>query len=179
MSREGVSPRTDLQRTQRWRSQHEDFLALTLWQPWAWLVTNGDKDIENRSWRIRAGLYLVHTSATCPNHRYEHVLEHCRWHALAGSAGQAVGPLLPPRGELVLGAITGWMVVGDEVLEKTWSPVRPWHFAGQLGHVLTARGAFERPIACKGMQKAWRLPKTLAPAVREQLPEAAWQAFSR
>ncbi len=26
--------------------------GLSLWQPWAWLVVNGHKDIENRKWRL-------------------------------------------------------------------------------------------------------------------------------
>lgn len=36
-------------------------------QPWAWLIVNGFKDIENRSWRTRyRGTLLIQASASCP-----------------------------------------------------------------------------------------------------------------
>jgi hypothetical protein len=35
--------------------------ALSIQQPWAWLIVNGHKDIENRDWRcIRRGPVLIH-----------------------------------------------------------------------------------------------------------------------
>ncbi len=37
--------------------------ALSLRQPWAWLIVNGVKDIENRSWRTHhRGPLLIHAS---------------------------------------------------------------------------------------------------------------------
>lgn len=37
-------------------------VALSILQPWAWLIVNGYKDVENRSWRThRRGPILVHT----------------------------------------------------------------------------------------------------------------------
>ena len=37
-------------------------MALSIRQPWAWLIVNGYKDVENRSWRTsRRGEVLVHT----------------------------------------------------------------------------------------------------------------------
>ncbi|MCP4687042.1 MAG: ASCH domain-containing protein, partial [Desulfobacterales bacterium] len=35
--------------------------ALSIRQPWAWLIANGYKDIENRSWRTSfRGEFLIH-----------------------------------------------------------------------------------------------------------------------
>lgn len=35
--------------------------ALSIMQPWAWLIVNGHKDIENRDWRCRRrGRILIH-----------------------------------------------------------------------------------------------------------------------
>ncbi len=35
--------------------------ALSIRQPWAWLIANGYKDIENRSWRTNfRGEFLIH-----------------------------------------------------------------------------------------------------------------------
>jgi len=37
--------------------------ALSIWQPWAWLIANGYKDIENRTWWTKfRGPFLIHAS---------------------------------------------------------------------------------------------------------------------
>jgi ASCH domain len=49
----------------RWSPQLKGLRALSLRQPWAWLVVNGYKDIENRSWRTNhRGPLLIHSSST-------------------------------------------------------------------------------------------------------------------
>ena len=38
--------------------------ALSIKQPWAWLIVNGYKDIENRTWHTRhRGEFLIHASS--------------------------------------------------------------------------------------------------------------------
>jgi len=45
--------------------------ALSIRQPWAWLILNAGKDIENRQWPTRfRGTVLVHASKSCT--KYEH-----------------------------------------------------------------------------------------------------------
>jgi ASCH domain len=34
----------------RWIPTHEKLPALSIWQPWAWLIVNGYKDVESRNW---------------------------------------------------------------------------------------------------------------------------------
>lgn len=35
--------------------------ALSIWQPWAWLIVNGHKDIENRTWKLDyRGPLIIH-----------------------------------------------------------------------------------------------------------------------
>jgi hypothetical protein len=47
----------------RWTPKLKELRALSLKQPWAWLVVNGYKDIENRSWRTtHRGPLLIHAS---------------------------------------------------------------------------------------------------------------------
>jgi hypothetical protein len=49
----------------RWSPKFAELRALSLRQPWAWLVVNGYKDIENRSWRTNhRGALLIHASST-------------------------------------------------------------------------------------------------------------------
>ncbi len=44
-----------------WNRETKKLRALTIWQPWAWLIVNGYKDVENRSWETRhRGPLLIH-----------------------------------------------------------------------------------------------------------------------
>jgi ASCH domain len=46
--------------------------ALSIRQPWAWLIVNGHKDIENRTWSTHfRGRVLVHAGATMTRGDYE------------------------------------------------------------------------------------------------------------
>ena len=45
--------------------------ALSIKQPWAWLVIHGGKDIENRTWHTKfRGRFLVHASQGMTNKEY-------------------------------------------------------------------------------------------------------------
>lgn len=47
----------------RWPKSLLSLPALSVRQPYAWLIVNGMKDIENRSWRThKRGLVLIHAS---------------------------------------------------------------------------------------------------------------------
>jgi len=46
--------------------------ALSIRQPWAWLIANGYKDIENRDWPTKfRGDFLIHAGATMTKADYE------------------------------------------------------------------------------------------------------------
>lgn len=50
--------------------------ALSIKQPWAWLIVNGHKDIENRDWKYPPkyrGQLLIHASKTFDNEGYKWV----------------------------------------------------------------------------------------------------------
>jgi hypothetical protein len=45
--------------------------ALSVRQPWAWLIVNGFKDIENRKWATRfRGRVLIHAASTMTHHEW-------------------------------------------------------------------------------------------------------------
>lgn len=47
-------------------------VSLSIRQPWAWLIVNGYKDIENRTWPTRfRGRVLIHAGATMTRADYE------------------------------------------------------------------------------------------------------------
>lgn len=57
--------------------------ALSFWQPWAWLIVNGHKDVENRSWKPsekRIGeRFVIHASShKVTKAEYEEFLQDCK-----------------------------------------------------------------------------------------------------
>lgn len=96
--------------------------ALSIRQPWAWLIVNGYKDIENRSWPTKQrGLIAIHASKTMTLDDY-----------IAGMrAADEQGIEIPTKAELDFGYIVGVAVIKDCVTESD----SPWFF-GEHGFVL-------------------------------------------
>lgn len=50
--------------------------ALSIKQPWAWLIVNGYKDVENRTWRTKfRGKFFVHASKNVSKKEFEQSCE--------------------------------------------------------------------------------------------------------
>ena len=99
--------------------------ALSIRQPWAWLIVNGHKDIENRGWPTNyRGNFLVHASKGCTNLEYEDACEFV----------QDINPAicLPPLHRLERGGIVGMANLTDCVQAHS----SPW-FVGPHGFVVT------------------------------------------
>ncbi len=96
--------------------------ALSIKQPWAWLIVNGHKDIENRDWQTsRRGKILVHASKKiCPD---------------GIRRAQELGIVLPEN--LERGGIVGETEIVDCVAQSS----SPW-FEGKFGFML----ANSRPL---------------------------------
>jgi hypothetical protein len=101
--------------------------ALSIRQPWAWLVLHAGKDIENRNWQPRnpalrfRGTCLVHAGVAL-----QPIGDELRAWVRATS-----GVDLPPSDELPRGGIVGRIDVIDAVRESS----SPW-FEGPIGLVL-------------------------------------------
>ncbi len=104
--------------------------ALSIRQPWAWLIIHGGKDIENRSWHTKhRGRFLVHAASGMTRLEYNYV---------AGQ-GETVGFLedcglhvkLPAFEELQRGGIIGSVDLVDSVDTSD----SPW-YVGQKAFVL-------------------------------------------
>lgn len=51
-------------------------IALSIRQPWAWLILNGWKDIENRDWTTRVrGRILIHAAKGGSRRDFEEAIE--------------------------------------------------------------------------------------------------------
>lgn len=96
--------------------------ALSIRQPWAWLIVNGHKDIENRSWRTKyRGQVLIHAGQTMYREDYE-------WaHEIAVSHGVT----LPMPDVLQKGGIVGVASITGCVDQS----LSPWFF-GPKGFTL-------------------------------------------
>jgi hypothetical protein len=95
--------------------------ALSIMQPWAWLIVNGYKDIENRTWYPNfKGRFLVHTGKTVDVAAYIDLMQNPKWRKI-----------IPKLGDLDKGGIVGEANLVTHV-ERSASP---W-FIGPKGFVL-------------------------------------------
>ena len=105
----------------RWSPQLKQLRVLSVRQPWAWLIVNGYKDIENRSWRTNhRGPLLIHASSNRRDFMPEKLAEIRKKHRVRVPA------------DLQYGGIVGLVDVIDCV--KTHSS--KWKFKGSWGWVL-------------------------------------------
>lgn len=116
--------------------------VLSIRQPWAWLICNGGKDIENRNWPTRfRGKFLIHAGKGMKRAEYEN----------AQFDAEENGVTLPAFEVLERGGIVGEAVIIDCVTRSD----SPW-FYGDYGFVL--RDAKPLPFhPCKGALGFFRL----------------------
>src|SRR5438094_4893825 len=94
--------------------------ALSIRQPWAWLIVNGHKDIENRTWPTRMrGEILVHASAGMTRSEYDDVVDFID--------SDMLNVQLPPREALERGGIVGKATIYNYVTAYD----SPWFFDPQ------------------------------------------------
>jgi hypothetical protein len=97
-------------------------IALSIRQPWAWLIVNGYKDVENRTWPTHVrGPILIHAGKTMTRGDYDA----CDLFVSAISRIE-----LPPFDSLERGGIVGVARLVDCVEESE----SPW-FVGDYGFV--------------------------------------------
>jgi len=125
--------------------------ALSIKQPWAWLICAGYKDIENRSWWLHMPPLLNYPAN--PRRIYVHASktidrEAFKWIALwipKAIIRKFMFNGLPDAGMFVTGAIIGEVDITGCV-EKSDSP---W-FTGPYGFTLANPVLYENPIPCRG-----------------------------
>ena len=85
--------------------------ALSTLQPWAWLIVNGHKDIENRTWRTDVrGRILVHAGKTYSRRSWEEDAEYFY---------EAENIIIPAYDRLARGCIVGEVEIVDCVRHHT------------------------------------------------------------
>lgn len=100
-------------------------IALSIRQPWAWLIVAGHKDIENRDWPTSyRGDCLIHASKSATRADVENIRE-----SLIDDFGSDFG--MPSFDALPKGGLCGIVTITGCVQRST----SPW-FEGQHGFVL-------------------------------------------
>lgn len=101
--------------------------ALSVRQPWAWLIVNGFKNVENRTWRTQyRGPLVIHASALMTRREYR----------LAKEFAGNIGVTVPGERKLERGGVVGAACLTDCVEQHS----SPW-FIGPVGFVLEAAEA--------------------------------------
>jgi hypothetical protein len=101
--------------------------ALSIRQPWAWLIVNGFKPVENRDWSTRfRGRFLIHASKGMTRLEYADTREFA----------EGLGVTIPPFEELERGGIVGVATLNTCVASSD----SPWFF-GDYGFVLESAQA--------------------------------------
>lgn len=96
--------------------------VLSVRQPWAWLIVNGHKDVENRTWSTTfRGEVLIHAAKTMSRNYYEDVFAQCFTRGIE----------LPPYEALERGGIVGIA----EIVGCVTNSESPWFF-GPCGFVI-------------------------------------------
>ena len=139
-------------------------LALSIRQPYSWLIIQGLKDIENRDWptRVRGRIY-IHAGK-----RWDSVTQ-IEIRAMMHEAGRSYAEeqwFSKWVGENCWGwhsAIVGEVDIADCVTESE----SPW-FCGEYGFVLANPLAYPAPVPCKGQLGFFPVPPEVEAACQDQ-----------
>lgn len=117
-------------------------VAISVMQPWAWLIVNGHKDIENRDWRhSRRGPVLIHAGLKVDGPAHQAVLRGDHPASILDDLPDAVR--LAYQRDLMAGRIHKGGIVGVATITGCVDTSdSPW-FVGRYGYTL----ADARPLA--------------------------------
>jgi len=126
--------------------------ALSIRQPWAWLICVGYKDVENRSWRTKfRGRIYVHAGKTKDTTVPQHSLFGETWMLDRLSYGQRLDYFVARKDR---GAIIGEVDIVDCLFRDPDEVARihsRWAEPGQYGFILASPVLYQKPIPCRGM----------------------------
>ena len=121
--------------------------ALSVRQPWAWLIINAGKDVENRTWHTKIrGRFLVHAAQGVTRQEYADA---------AAFADLECGVKIPPFNELQRGGIIGSV----ELVSSVGNCLSPWYM-GPVGFLLRDPQPLEF-VPIKGRLQFFEVPDDL------------------
>lgn len=127
--------------------------ALSIQQPWAWLIVNGHKDIENRAWWTNVrGVIAVHAGIKYDHDGHQWVRSHFP------------DLKLPPKSHHVTGGIVGTVEITDCVATS----YSKWFF-GPWGFVLKNAQPCERQ-QLRGQLGFFKVPDGIVNQLIQRVP---------
>ncbi len=155
--------------------------AISVRQPWAYLILQRGKNVENRTWSTDyRGPLLIHAGRQWASH----VPGSSRQRDVV-SAVRVGGKLIEWPDNLARGAIVGMVellgcvpanlgMAGDRQLQKLVDQVKrsAWAEAGMVHWLLSAPRAFAEPILYRGKQGIFEVPDELVRGARSAELEA-------
>jgi len=116
--------------------------CLSVWQPWAWLLVHGIKDVENRYWYTNhRGIVLIHASKRIDTQSLHYYRVEYDMH------------------DLPVGAIVGQV----ELTACTRIVQSEWHDPEQWGWYVAKPVVYTNPIPYRGRQKLFDVPVSVVP----------------
>jgi hypothetical protein len=132
--------------------------ALSIQQPWAWLICQGVKDIENREWTTDyRGFLLIHAG--------KQMDKNIDWARFT-----LEGVEMPPTKDYELGGIVGYATLAKVVTQSE----SPW-FRGKYGFVLTQRRTVPF-IPLRGQLGLFDVPGEIEAQINEIREQRFWDA---
>lgn len=132
--------------------------ALSVCQPWAWLIVHGYKRVENRTWRPGKkyrGPLLIHASRSRA------------WlgDVMLGSSLRQLVPSLPALDEYDHGAVVGCVELVEcfTIAEYRELWPRDRFASGPYCWMLDSPRAFDTPITLPGRRMLFELPDSILP----------------
>ena len=131
--------------------------AISIRQPWAWLIMEGFKPVENRTWPTSfRGDIQIHAAKGCTEAEYAEAVEFVR------SFSPSIASRMPALDQLERGGIVGIVTITDCVRQHR-SPffVGPWGFVMERPY----------PVPFKPMRGMLGIFNTTAAGEPEELPK--------
>lgn len=125
--------------------------ALSIMQPWAWLIVQGWKDLENRTWQTNyRGPLLIHASAKFDQEAYAFIIK----------SGLMSTDDMPEPYEFKLGGIIGQAELYDIVTNapSNWAATDQYHWMLRDARPLEF-------IPCRGSLSVWAPPPEILQAI--------------
>lgn len=120
--------------------------ALSILQPFAWLIVHGHKDVENRTWYTPVrGRILVHAGKRYPRGEHDHYAE---WLL------EEFNIALPAYATFSRGAIVGAV----DVIDCRRNVASPWKDPDSWGFVLANPKALTTPTPYRGQLGFFEIP---------------------
>lgn len=130
--------------------------ALTIWQPWAWLIAEGHKGVENRNWPLPKHLIgervAIHAASRLVG-----------YDMIAFDILDEFGIVVPPATEIAVRCV----VATVRLVACVKTSLDPF-FNGPFGFEMDERCKLPEPVPCRGFQGFWTLPDDVLRQVVEQ-----------